>query len=73
MSAAPYRTSGSRTSWRSFAWGALLETDGDLSGYDYMLVVGEQRTVELWENAAVGASFQTDSPETPRTPGRPRS
>ena len=51
--------------WRSFGWGVALETDWDLTGYEYLIFVdGKRDTVTLYENTTESTPLGSDSPET---------
>lgn len=51
--------------WRSFGWGVALETDWDLTGYDFLVFVdGKSDTVTFYENSTESTPLSSDSPET---------
>ena len=47
------------------AWAILIETDGDLSAYDYSIIANNLGSdLVLWENTTDGGGDWTDAPET---------
>ena len=62
----PFKSSGGGkvTAWAEFGWGVMMETDWELSKYDYILYVdGKGEEVSLGENTTGTTDFTTDSPE----------
>ena len=51
--------------FRPFGWGVALEYDGDLSGYDALVLLnGNQETVSLYANSTTGTNGICDTSET---------
>ena len=60
----PYSEGATRVDWRSFGWGVYIEADGDLTQYEYAVIVdGNDAEVQLYENTTASTPLATDSPE----------